>query len=55
METPLIQQIALREDIEENNEGFDVEVLVEATQVTEFSEPVDGATLLLELAAEGLV
>lgn len=54
-QTTLIAQVALAEDISVNAEGLDQEVLVEAVNVTEFSEPVDGDELLLQLANEGLV
>ena len=51
----LLEQVAILEDIERNNEGLDTKVLVEAVSVTEFSEPVDAEILLVQLIHEGLI
>jgi len=55
--TTLIAEVALREAIEADDSGLDKEVLFEAVQVKEedLSAPVDGATLLMQLAQEGLL
>lgn len=55
MKTNLIATVSLAEDLDQNSEGFDKQVLTEAVQVTEFSEPTDGATLLMQLMEEGLL
>lgn len=48
----LIAQVSLREAIDRDSEGLDKDLLFAALQVAEedFSEPVDGATLLMQLA-----
>ena len=48
----LIAQVSLREAIERDSEGLDKELLFRALQVQEsdFSDPVDGATLLMQLS-----
>lgn len=51
----LLEQVAIIEDIERNNEGLDTKVLVEAVSVTEFTEPVDAEILLVQLVHEGLI
>jgi len=54
--TKLITEVsALMEDIEKNSEGFDKKVLFEAVQATDFTDPVDGETLLEQLRKEGLL
>lgn len=56
MAKTLIESVStLVEDIDKNSEGFDKEVLVEAVNTTEFSEPVDGDQLLEQLRKEGLL
>lgn len=52
MAKKLIAQVSLREAIETDSEGLDKDLLFEALNVTEFTEPVDGATLMMQLAAE---
>lgn len=52
----LIESVStLVEDIDKNAEGFDKAVLIEAVNTTEFSNPVDGDTLLEQLRKEGLL
>lgn len=54
--TTLVESVStLVEDIEQHGEGLDVKVLIEAVNVTEFSEPVDGDSLLKQLKEEGLL
>lgn len=55
MNKNLILEAVIAEDINLNGEGLDPKVLQEALNQTEFSAPLDGAALLLQLAAEGLV
>jgi hypothetical protein len=45
----LLKQISIIEDVEQNNEGLDVKVLIDALLVTEFSSPVSGDELLEQL------
>ena len=45
----------LIEEVEKNEEGFNPSLLMEAISITEFTEPVDGDTLLDQLRAEGLL
>ncbi len=49
--TPIIKTVLAEADIRENGEGMQAAVLVEAMSVAEsdFSEPLDGDELLLEL------
>lgn len=51
----LIAEVSLNEAIQNDSEGLDKDLLFEALQVTEFTEPVDGQDLLLQLAQEGLI
>lgn len=51
----LIAEVSLNEAIEQDSEGLDKALLFEALQVTEFSDPVDGQDLLMQLAQEGLI
>ncbi|WP_407304106.1 hypothetical protein [Acinetobacter sp.] len=58
MNTKLINEVAgLMDDLDKNSEGLDKKTLFEAVQLTEadYSEPVDGNTMIAELTAKGLL
>jgi len=52
----LIEAVStLVEDIENNGEGFDKEVLIEAANTSDFSDALDGDAFLAQLRKEGLI
>ena len=52
----LIEQVStMVEDIDQNAEGYDKRVVLEALNVKDFSEPVDGEDLIDQLRKEGLI